>query len=192
MGRVQIFTGDGYGKTMAALGEALIAAASGKRVVVIQFLKGRGLTDSTFERQLEPEIKIFRFEKSDADFLSLPEDKQREEAQNIRNGICFARKVLTTGQCDLLVLDEVLGLVDCGIVQEQELRELIFLRGADTDVTLTGIRMCDSLLESLIMYLTSNKLNKNRPALDGASLQRGFCFSLLIDSQGAGCYDNSI
>ena len=136
MGRVQIFTGDGYGKTMAALGEALIAAASGKRVVVIQFLKGRGLTDSTFERQLE----------SDADFLSLPEDKQREEAQNIRNGICFARKVLTTGQCDLLVLDEVLGLVDCGIVQEQELRELIFLRGADTDVTLTGIRMCDSLL----------------------------------------------
>ena len=74
MGRVQIFTGDGYGKTMAALGEALIAAASGKRVVVIQFLKGRGLTDSTFERQLEPEIKIFRFEKSDADFLSLPED----------------------------------------------------------------------------------------------------------------------
>ena len=107
MGRVQIFTGDGYGKTMAALGEALIAAASGKRVVVIQFLKG-GLTDSTFERQLEPEIKIFRFEKSDADFLSLPEDKQREEAQNIRNGICFARKVLTTGQCDLLVLDEVL------------------------------------------------------------------------------------
>lgn len=62
MGRVQIFTGDGYGKTMAALGEALIAAASGKRVVVIQFLKGRGLTDSTFERQLEPEIKIFRFE----------------------------------------------------------------------------------------------------------------------------------
>lgn len=68
MGRVQIFTGDGYGKTMAALGEALIAAASGKRVVVIQFLKGRGLTDSTFERQLEPEIKIFRFEKSDADF----------------------------------------------------------------------------------------------------------------------------
>ena len=145
-GRVKIYTGAGYGKTMAALGEALIAAASGKRVVVIQFLKGRGLTDSTFERQLEPEIKIFRFEKSDADFLSLPEDKQREEAQNIRNGICFARKVLTTGQCDLLVLDEVLGLVDCGIVQEQELRELIFLRSADTDVTLTGIRMCDSLL----------------------------------------------
>ena len=71
----------------------------------------------------------------------------REEAQNIRNGICFARKVLTTGQCDLLVLDEVLGLVDCGIVQEQVLRELIFGRGADTDVTLTGIRMCDSLLE---------------------------------------------
>ena len=50
MGRVQIFTGDGYGKTMAALGEALIAAASGKRVVVIQFLKGRGLTFYLFRK----------------------------------------------------------------------------------------------------------------------------------------------
>ncbi len=78
---------------------------------------------------------------------------------------------------------------------------LIFLRSADTDVTLTGIRMCDSLLESLIMYLTSNKLNKNRPALDGEAnlytnffllYSAGFVFSLLIDSQGAGCYDNSI
>ena len=126
MGRVQIFTGDGYGKTMAALGEALIAAASGKRVVVIQFLKGRGLTDSTFERQLEPEIKIFRFEKSDADFLSLPEDKQREEAQNIRNGICFARKVLTLVNATCWYWMRCWGLVDCGIVQEQELRELIF------------------------------------------------------------------
>lgn len=82
MGRVQIFTGDGYGKTMAALGEALIAAASGKRVVVIQFLKGRGLTDSAFERQLEPEIKIFRFEKSDADFYPFRK-RNREKKHRI-------------------------------------------------------------------------------------------------------------
>lgn len=95
MGRVQILQGTAMEKRWRHSGKQLIAAASGKRVVVIQFLKGRGLTDSTFERQLEPEIKIFRFEKSDADFLSLPEDKQREEAQNIRNGICFARKVLS-------------------------------------------------------------------------------------------------
>lgn len=86
------------------------------------------------------------------------------------------RKVLTTGQCDLLVLDEVLGLVDCGIVQEQELRELIFLRGADTDVTLTGIRMCDSLWESLTMYLTSNKLNKRTRAGWRSFYSAGFVF----------------
>ena len=145
MGRVQIFTGDGYGKTMAALGEALIAAASGKRVVVIQFLKGRGLTDSTFERQLEPEIKIFRFEISDADFLSLPEDKQREEAQNIRNGICFARKVLTTGQCDLLVLDEVLGLVDNHIITIADLKNVLDMRDGETDIIMTGISLEDDV-----------------------------------------------
>ena len=87
MGRIQIFTGDGYGKTPAALGEALLAASKGQRVVIIQFLKGRGLDDNGFERKLEPEIKIFRFEKSDSDYFSLPKEKQQEEVRNIRNGL---------------------------------------------------------------------------------------------------------
>ena len=46
MGKIQIFTGEGRGKTPAALGEALMAAALGKQVVIIQFLKGRGLQES--------------------------------------------------------------------------------------------------------------------------------------------------
>ena len=64
MGRVQIFTGDGYGKTMAALGEALIAAASGKRVVVIQFLKGRGLTDSKSSGLRNRMLTFYLFRKT--------------------------------------------------------------------------------------------------------------------------------
>ena len=56
---------------------------------------------------MEPEIKLFRFEKSDGNFVELPEEKKQEEIQNIRNGIGFAKKVLTTGECDLLILDDL-------------------------------------------------------------------------------------
>ena len=79
MGKIQIFTGEGRGKTPAALGEALMAAALGKQVVIIQFLKGRGLQESLYQKRLEPEIKLFRFEKSDCDFFELSEEKRKEE-----------------------------------------------------------------------------------------------------------------
>ena len=90
------------------------------------------------------EIKLFRFEKSDGNFVELPEEKKQEEIQNIRNGIGFAKKVLTTGECDLLILDEVLGLVEKDIITEDDLKALLECRG-DTDVILTGITLNDEI-----------------------------------------------
>ena len=111
-GAICIYSGDGHGKSPAALGEAVLTAAAGGSVVIIQFLKGKGLKDTEFIHRLEPEIKIFRFEKSDVNFDELPEDKKHEEILNIKNGLNYAKKVLSTGECDLLILDEVLGLID--------------------------------------------------------------------------------
>ena len=53
-GCIYIYTGDGRGKSPAAIGRAVQAAVEGKRVVMIQFLKGRGLEDSDFLRRMEP------------------------------------------------------------------------------------------------------------------------------------------
>ena len=58
MGKVFIYSGDGHGKSPAAIGRAVQAANEGKHVVIIQFLKGKGLGDSEFLRRLEPEIKL--------------------------------------------------------------------------------------------------------------------------------------
>lgn len=143
-GCIYIYTGDGRGKSPAAIGRVVQAAVEGKRVVIIQFLKGKGLGDSDFLRRMEPEIKLFRFEKSDGNFVELPEEKKQEEIQNIRNGIGFAKKVLTTGECDLLILDEVLGLVEKDIITEDDLKALLECRG-DTDVILTGITLNDEI-----------------------------------------------
>ncbi len=101
-GLIHIYTGDGRGKSPAALGRAVLAAIEGKRVVIIQFLKGKGLGDGDFLRRMEPEIKVFHFEKADENFEELSEERKREEIFNIKNGINFAKKVLTTGECEEL------------------------------------------------------------------------------------------
>lgn len=144
-GLVHIYSGDGHGKSPAALGKAVMTAALGKNVVIIQFLKGRGLADTEFICRLEPEIKIFRFEKSDENFFELSEEKKTEETINIKNGLNFAKKVLATGECDLLILDEILGLIDNDIITPEELKNLLNVKDEETDVILTGIALNDEV-----------------------------------------------
>lgn len=143
-GLIYIYAGDGRGKSPAAIGRAVQAAVEGKHVVIIQFLKGKGQEDSDFMRRMEPEIKLFRFEKSDENFEELSEERKAEEVGNIRNGMNFARKVLATGECDLLILDEVLGLIERGIVSVEDVKTLLECRG-DTDVIMTGIKLSDEI-----------------------------------------------
>ncbi|MCM1541624.1 MAG: cob(I)yrinic acid a,c-diamide adenosyltransferase [Blautia sp.] len=143
-GSVSIYAGDGRGKSPAAIGRAVQAAVAGKHVVIIQFLKGKGLEDSDFLRRMEPEIKLFRFEKSDENFEQLSEERKKDEIVNIRNGMNFARKVLATGECDLLILDEVLGLIEKEIITVDDLKNMLACRG-DTSVILTGIRISDEI-----------------------------------------------
>ncbi len=139
-GKVMIFMGDGYGKSAAAFGIALKRASENDRVVIIQFLKGKGIMESEFTKRLEPEIKIFRFEKSKIDYRDRSKEEQEEASENIRNGLAFARKVLGTGQCNLLVLDEVLEVVNLGIISVDDLGELVEA-GMDTDIIITGKEM---------------------------------------------------
>ena len=144
-GLIHIYSGDGHGKSPAALGKAVLLAAAGKKVVIIQFLKGKGVEDSEFIRRLEPEIKIFRFEKSDGNFDELSGEKKTEEIINIKNGLNFAKKVLATGECDLLILDEVLGLIDNHIITVEDLKNLLEGRDEDTDIIMTGITLNDEI-----------------------------------------------
>ena len=57
----------------------------------------------------------------------------------------FAKKVLTTGECDLLILDEVLGLIDNEIITVEDLKNLLEARDGETDIIMTGISLNDDL-----------------------------------------------
>ncbi len=144
-GMIHIYTGEGHGKSPAALGKAVQTACRGEYVVIIQFLKGRGLADSEFVKRLEPEIKLFRFEKSIGDFRSLSDERKAEECQNIKNGLNFAKKVMNTGECSLLILDEVLGLIENDIITVDELKTLLASKPEDMDIIMTGISMNDDV-----------------------------------------------
>ena len=143
-GNIFIYTGDGHGKSPAAIGRAVQTAVAGRRVVIIQFLKGKGLGESDLLRRMEPEIKLFRFEKSEENFEELSLEKKHDEIRNIKNGINFAKKVLTTGECDLLILDEVLILVEKNIITVEELKNLLECQD-ETDIILTGATLTDEI-----------------------------------------------
>lgn len=135
-GIIQIYYGEGQGKTSAALGNAIRKASNGQSAYVVQFMKGQ--LDTEYLTRLEPEVKVFRFERCSEGFDALDEAEKQKQKQNIQNGLNFAKKALVTGQCDMLVLDEVLGLVKEGMATEDQILEVLQAKSLYTDVILTG------------------------------------------------------
>ena len=135
---IQIYCGDGNGKSSAAFGQAVKAACAGKSVFLIQFLKGKDAAEAEYLKKLEPEIKLFSFDKFAKPFNELSPEEKAEECEHIRNGVNYARKVLQTGECDLLVLDEILGLPEKGAVKEEEIRALVECVPEGVSLIMTG------------------------------------------------------
>lgn len=144
-GLVQVYSGEEHGESGVALGKAIQMASMGRDVVIINFLRGN--QNEEFLKRLEPEVKIFRFEKSEEEFEQLSDARKQEEIHNIKNGLNFAKKVLTTGECSLLILDEVLGLIDKGIITKEDLSHILDARSEETDIILTGTKLNDNICE---------------------------------------------
>ena len=148
---MEIYCGGGRGKTTLALGQSLRASLQGKSVIIIQFLKGNARRELDFLQDLQDlDIKIFRFERSSMCYADLSDQEKEEQKSNILNGINFARKVITTQECDFLVLDEILGLLEYDIVSTEQVVGLLQARD-DMDIILTG----NILTEELRRYADS-------------------------------------
>ena len=143
-GMLQIYYGEGQGKTSAALGNAIRYASAGKTVCIVQFMKGQ--LSTSYLSRLEPEIKIFRFERSPEGFDTLTDEEKQEEKVNILNGYNFAKKVLSIGECDVLILDEILGLVDLGIITCEDVIRLIDMKDESVELIMTGRHLPEELI----------------------------------------------
>lgn len=141
-GAVQIYYGEGHGKTNVAIGSAICAACEGKQAVVIQFLKGK--RSRSFEK-LEPEVKFFNFSRAGILFEQLDEESKQEEIMNIKNGFNYAKKVISTGADMVVVLDEMLGLLDLHLISKEELSDMLASRPDDVTVIMTGRVLDDGI-----------------------------------------------
>ena len=135
----EVYCGNGKGKTALAIGQSIREAVQGKSVIVIQFLKGCEKRSLDFLEDLDNlDFKIFRFEKRDCCYEQLTEEEKAEERSNILNGLNFARKVVVTQECDFLLLDEILGLLDRGIVTVDAIIDILKQKDESMHIVMTG------------------------------------------------------
>ena len=146
-GSVIIYYGNGKGKSSSAIGHAICAAGAGESVTIIQFLKGNQHKEADFLKRLEPEVRLFSFEKNEEIFAELSEEQKQEEIINIKNGLNFAKKVLITGESTILVLDEILGLLTRNIITVDDIKVLIDAKDEGTELILTGTEMNSELMQ---------------------------------------------
>ncbi len=143
--RIQIYCGTGSGKSAAAVGQAIRQACEGKSVFLVRFLKGKVGNELDYLRKLEPEIKLFSFDKFDEKYSELNEEEKQEENLHIKNGLNYAKKVIVTSECDMLILDEILDLIHMEIITPEDVISLIEAAGEEMSLILTGTDRCEKL-----------------------------------------------
>ena len=135
-GRVLLFTGDGKGKTTAALGMAMRAAGHGMRTLVVQFIKADPQTGELAACRSVPEVEIVQAGRG---FLPDRESPSFEEHRRAaRDGLALVLRALAERRCEILVLDEVCPAVAKGLLEEKDVLDVIERCGPGVCVVLTG------------------------------------------------------
>ena len=172
-GMVQVYTGNGKGKTTAALGLAFRALGHGLRVFIVQFLKNPEMMGNTYgeinaSKKLAPHLTIrsFGLPKWIRKDSITPED--REE---VRKAMNLARDVLSDPQINVVILDEIFLAFHFGMVSLDEIMDLIKNRPPDKELVLTGRNAPPEVIEraDLVTEMLEIKhyYKKNIPARKG-------------------------
>lgn len=135
-GYIQIYTGNGKGKTTAALGLALRAAGHKQRVYIGQFLKGHLYGELLSAKVLSPYITIEQFGRSG--FIHVTKDPDTEDIQKAKRGLKKCLNAMLSKKYRIIVLDEVNVAVYFKLVTEKEVLEFLDQKPEDVEVILTG------------------------------------------------------
>ena len=167
-GLIQLYCGDGKGKTSAGMGQCLRAAGHGLKIGIVQFLKDGSTGELAGFRQLEnvtvspalPKVK-FTFAMS---------DEEKAQARAFYDGL-LAQAAAAAGNLDVLLLDEACAAVSTGLLDEEAL--LSFLRGkpAGLEVLLTGRNPSPGMRELADyiseIHMVRHPFEKGIPAREG-------------------------
>ncbi|MEE8640273.1 MAG: cob(I)yrinic acid a,c-diamide adenosyltransferase [bacterium] len=134
-GTVQVYAGDGKGKTTAALGLALRAWGHGARVLVIQFMKGR---INYGELEAARKLEGFDIEQYGRETFVDRDEPAAEDVALAREALERARQVVAENAYDLVILDEVNVAADYGLVAVKDILDLISRKPPEMELVLTG------------------------------------------------------
>lgn len=132
-GYVQIYTGNGKGKTTAALGTAVRCALSGGRVYMAQFLKGQDCGEIHLPEKTD-RIEIHQF-GSEEFICGVPDDNDKKMAAE---GLNSARAAMLSGNYDIIILDEINCCMDMGLVSLEDAAGFIDSKPENVELILTG------------------------------------------------------
>ena len=146
MGLIHLYTGDGKGKTTAAIGLAVRAAGAGKKVVFAQFMKGRETSELKILSNV-PEITIIRNDK-DLGWFKKDDEAQVKAYTEVHNKILDEIETfIMNDECDVLILDEATYPYNYGIIDKERLENLIDLsvgKGVDREESESDENPADS------------------------------------------------
>ena len=174
-GLIMVHTGDGKGKTTAALGLALRAWGSGLRVMILQFIKG-GWKYGELEAigklgEMDGRIEI---RPLGLGLMSKSEAERQQHIAAARKAMSEAEQVIVSGKYDLVILDEINYAVKFGLIEIGDVLALLDKKPPEEHVLLTGRAARAELIDKADL-VTEMKLIKH-PFQQGIKAQRGIEF----------------
>ena len=169
-GMIHIYTGEGKGKTTAAIGLAIRAAGSGKKVVLLQFLKGSYTSELEILNQIE-QIKVMRLSKAYPFLRDMTaEDKAAMTAEQ-NELLQKALKMVEDGECDVLILDEIMAAYQHHTVDKQLVHYFVEQKPYGLELVMPGRNAREYFIEKAD-YVTE-MLKKKHPFDAGYGARKG-------------------
>ncbi len=135
-GLIQVYTGNGKGKTTAALGLALRAVGHGLKVLIVQFMKGeRGYGELESAKNLSPYLTI---KSMGRDAFVSKSDPNPEDTLWAQKGLQLARDAIGSREYDIIILDEINMAIDYGLIPLSDLLHLLDSKPDTVELVLTG------------------------------------------------------
>lgn len=137
-GLVHVYYGDGKGKTTAALGLAIRAAGSGNRVVIVQFLKNWKCGEHS-SIELISNITLLQGKTTAGKFIHEMSNEEKAETRSLQEqSLTKALELIKSGQCDILVLDEIIDAIDMGVLDEKLFNDAVYGKPDSLELIITG------------------------------------------------------
>ena len=143
IGYVQVYTGDGKGKTTAAIGMAIRAAGANLRVFIAQFVKGMHYSELEALKKHEGQITVRQYGRD----CFIHNKPSQEDVLSARRGLEEAGKILQSGDYDLVILDEANIATHYDLFPVEELLSLIASRPEHVELVITGRRADPRIIE---------------------------------------------